>query len=458
MKHGEANPPNPTQWKILEWVDDVKAGIHPKHKRPFTKDDGIPILYIQGGVGCGKSRGYLAVAMELLTQIPGLRILWGRQDFKDLKLSIMDKFFEIMPKELIVDKSEQYSWYDIQGENGKGRIYFNGLKDLAGFGSQEFGAIVVTEAHQITKQALDTLKRRCRQEDVINIILMEGEAPNESHWLKQVTDPAHSDYDPDIDFWKLSTYENWDNLPTSYRASLEKMPASWKRKYLLGEFGFIPDGKPYYEGFHELLHVRPIIFIPQKTLYLGWDFGFHHPACLITQFDPQGRWCWLREIIGTDITIDKFGDYVKAVVNEHYPNTTCLHFGDPACIQVNDKSESTSYKILQNKGIQISYRQSEYRQRKEIIEGKLATLTNGIPALIVDPQCKTAIDGFLGGYHYPVHKEGQAFSVKFEIPFKDGFYEHIMNAGEYIGVNLFSPIKRQPRGDKKKGPRAMSNI
>ena len=164
----------------------------------------------------------------------------------------------------------------------------------------------------------------------------------------------------------------------------------------------------------------------------------------MTTFDSHERWCWLREILGTDITIDKFGDLVVKELNGYYPNAECIHYGDPAVAQVNDKSERTSKQILKDKGIIIRHRQSTYRERKEIIEQKLAHLIGDKPALLVDKRyCKTANDGFLGGYHYPLKKEKQQFIDAFEMPVKDGFYEHIMNAGEYIAVNLFKPFKTQ---------------
>ena len=72
--------------------------------------------------------------------------------------------------------------------------------------------------------------------------------------------------------------------------------------------------------------------------------------------------------------------------------------------------------------------------------------------------CKTAIEGFLGGYHYPLHKEGSAFSESYEIPFKDGYYEHIMNAGEYIAVNLFSPIEARKRTVQTQEFKSISSI
>lgn len=371
----------------------------------------------------------MAPIIEMLLQIPSLRVLWGRNDFKDIKLSIMDKFFEVLPSELIVNKSEQYHWYDIAQDGGnRSRIYFNGLKDLSGFSSQEFGVIAVTEAYEMTEQAYRTLKRRIRQENVPVMILMEGEAPNEDHWLAKLTDPNDKSYDKDIEQWKVSTYENWDNLPDAYKDSLESMPESWKKKYLLGEYGFIPDGDPFYQGFKELLHKREITTIVGKDLLLGWDYGFRHPACVITQLDSKGRWLVLRELIGTNITIDQFADAVKQYLNVEFNNCSFRSYGDPAGEQVNDKSEKTSEQIIHSKGFPVTSCASTYRDRKEIIEGKLSTLIDGVPALTINTPCKTIIDGFLGGYHYPMIKQGMQFTaVKTEQPYKDGYYEHCLS-------------------------------
>ena len=310
-------------------------------------------------------------------------------------------------------------------------------------GSQEFGVIAVTEAHEITYQSYMALKRRCRQEGVANMILMESEAPNEDHWLAKVTNPEHPDYDPDIEMWKVSTYENAKNLPIAYMGSLESMPEAWKKKYLQGEFGFIPDGEPFYQNFKEAIHKREIKPLLDKPLLLGWDYGFRHPACAITQIDAKGRWGVLRELIGTNITIEHFKEVVKEYLNLHFKSFTTQSYGDPAGTQRNDKSEQTSEDILRQGGFNVTSTPSTYRQRKEIIEGKLSTLIDGTPALCIDPACKTIIDGFLGGYHYPMIKQGQQFTVlRTEQPYKDGFYEHIMNGLEYIAVNVFSPVKK----------------
>lgn len=429
---------------------------------PVAERTNIPVLYLQGGVGSGKTRAMMAAVIECLLEIPGLRVLWGRQDLKDLQLSVVDKFFEVFPPELVGKKSLQYNWYDIKQNQGAtpSRVYFSGLKDISGLGSQEFGLIVCTEMHEATYQSYTALKRRCRQENVINIIVMESEPPQEDHWLSEINDPESDLYDPDIECWEVSTYENWENLPKSYTGSLEHMPEAWKKKYLLGKRGFIPDGKPYYRGFNYTINTGEFDAVQGVPLDCGWDFGFHHPAFLVSQMDRQDRWILLRELLGYDLTIEKFCQQVKTFLNTYYPGMACVHYGDPACVQVNDKSEMTSKQICASHGFALHHRPSQYRTRKEIVEKRLATLNGDKPQLLIDSRyCRNIVDGFLGGYHYPNRKQMQSFEVKHELPFKDGFYEHLMNSMEYIAVNKFSPIEiRRPQVTRKPRRAIVDNI
>jgi hypothetical protein len=442
---GKINLPNPTQKRVLSWVDNIRSQSN-------DSKDHIPVLLLMGGVGSGKTRGILAPCLEMLIEISNLRMFWGRQDFNDIKLSVMDKFFEILPIELLVKKNEQYHWYDINTGRNKqpSRIYFNGLKDLSGLGSQEFGVIVVTEAHEISEQAYRTLKRRCRQEGMPNMILMEGEPPNEGHWLTRLTNPSLEEYDPDIEKWELSTYENWDNLPAAYRGSLERMPEAWKRKYLMGKPGFIPKGRPFYEGFKEVIHTTNLEWNPYEDLILSWDMGYHHPAVSFHQIND--RWYILRELMGSEVTIRNFCKQVKAFLNMNFPNARIKCYGDPACKQVNDKSEQTSWHICKEEGFIINCAPNSamtgYRARKEIIDQKLSTMVNGKPSLIIDPRCKTIVEGFLGGYHYAESNSDKEINTKYESPFHDDFYSHLMNTVEYVGVNVFRPIERHT--DKSK--------
>ena len=449
-KEGVPAGPNSTQDKILYYVDLWKK----RQFQPGDKGEGIPVLYVQGGVGAGKTRGILAPILELMCQHPGIRVLWGRKDFSDLRVSAMETFLEVA-QGLIASKNEQEHRYSIINAGQKtgilSKIFFRELKDLAGLGSQEFAIIVITEAHEIFNHRIYTdLKARCRQADMPLMLLMEGNPPNEGHWLDNLTKRGSPEYDDDVVQLICTTYENWNNLPVSYRRSLEKMSPAWRRKYIEGKSGFIPDGKPFYDGFNEQLHCGDFEYIKGKEIIRCLDFGYHHPACLWLQFDTDGRLIALKELLGVDITLEAFLQY-KLIPYENiaFPNERFTTFYDIAGLQKTDKASQINttaggqkgnaealncVTILKNFGITGRAKQSTYVTRKEIIERLLSRAIKGRSALLVDNSCKILKEGFLGGYHYPVVKEGP----EKEVPEKDGFYEHLMNCLEYGIINLFS--------------------
>lgn len=362
----------------------------------------------------------------------------------------MRTFFEVCPEDFIVNynKNEHHLYL----ANGS-EILFRELKDGKGLGSLDLGFFYVDEAEEIQESIFDRLKGRLSLDRVARRCgWVTSNPPNEDHWIFRQFEKIHKN---DKDFFVIhaSTYENREHLPLAYIEGLEKMAESLKKKFLHGEYGFTPDGTPFYTGFNERFHKRRLTVNKYKPLLLGWDYGFRHPACAITQLDAPGRWGILREIMGADETIDKFADKVKGYLNIYFPNYPARSYGDPAGKQVSDKNEQTSEDILRSKGFNVISKPSTYRERKEIIEKNLSTIISGFPALMVDPSCKTIIDGFLGGYHYPMIREGQEFrAIKTEIPYKDGYYEHLMNALEYIAVNVFKPIP-EPKRAKERQPR-----
>jgi hypothetical protein len=161
---------------------------------------------------------------------------------------------------------------------------------------------------------------------------------------------------------------------------------------------------------------------------------------VFAQQDHNDRLVILDELMPTDVTIEVFIEMIKKEINLEFPNAQCRYFGDPACVQVNDKSERTSWQIMRDRGIAVRYCQSDYRLRKELIEKKLGTLVLGKPMLLVVECCKILIEGFLGGYHYPIFEQGKQFNSSYEMPEKDGWYEHPMNALEYIIVNMYKAL------------------
>src|SRR3990167_2021986 len=179
-RQGRPYPPHPTQQRVFDWVLDRLA----------QPTGGVPALYVQHGVRSGGTRAMLNVVLARLTHEPGLRVLIGRKDFKDLRTSILETFLDILPPALLVERDAQEHRYVLRaGTTGTSTVFFRELKDLAGLGSQEFGCILVCEAHEISLAAYRTLKQRCAQQPHPPLLLLEGNAPLERHWLATVSDP-----------------------------------------------------------------------------------------------------------------------------------------------------------------------------------------------------------------------------------------------------------------------------
>lgn len=206
-------------------------------------------------------------------------------------------------------------------------------------------------------------------------------------------------------------------------------------------------GKPFYGGFMRSIHSKQLDVIKDKELILGWDYGYHHPCCIISQIDVKGRWIILDCLFGEDELIDEFGNKVKQFLNTNYRGMSIVSYGDPAGNQESDKSRKTSVQILHDIGFSVysipsNTSQTNYNARKKIIEGKFKQLIDGVPALIINdiPRTQLIIEAFEGGWHYP---EANKHGYIEERPVKEGYYEHPINSIDYIAVNMFSPVKEK---------------
>ena len=344
-----------------------------------------------------KTRAFLAPVYEMALQIPGIRMLWGRQDYNDLRLSAMESFLQCLPPEFIQSKNVQEHRYVLQQANGPGgQVFFKGLKDIAGLGSQEFAVIVVTEAHEISHNAYLTLKQRCRQKCGPCIILLESNPPNKGHWIDNLTKKDKTEYDPNVTRMRVSTRENQPNLPKAYFNDLAALPKPWRNKYMEGFTGFTPEGTPVYGDYEADRHgERDLGWYKSRDILCGWDFGFEYPAVVFTQIDPDGRWLILREIQGNKMTINDFGDLFIEKRNQWFPNCRCQHYGDPSGNSVSDKSDpdgDTTIEILETKKIYVQTKGSTYKQRMEIITKKIQKSRKGKPMILVDKRCQNSFD------------------------------------------------------------------
>lgn len=208
----------------------------------------------------------------------------------------------------------------------------------------------------------------------------------------------------------------------------------WDREMELSFSGFA--GKRVYGLFERVTHVRDVAYTPSqsKVIYRGWDFGYHYPACVWMTKDDRDRYIVLRELLGRDITIDRFARQVLDISAAEFGSAIYRDFCDPAGAQTKDvvtaNSEKCSVDVLRGMGLSPEFRPTNIIDGLEQVRQLLGIRADGNTGLIVSSRCTDLIDGFLGGYHYPDK------DVPSELPDKDGFYDHLMDAMRYIVVNM----------------------
>lgn len=426
---GQVNRAHPSQRRILEWSDAVRAG------KSVAK--GIPVLYAQGGWRSGKTSAVLAVIQECMQDYPGIRVLIGRKDFNDLRLSTMESWRDVRDKVFVRHEDKQE--HREEWVNGS-QVFFRELKDLEGLGGQEFGIILVSEPYELDQDIYYRLKGRLSQNGMPHMLLLEGNPPNHGHWLhKLVVGDEKTPKDTDITFMEIATDENWLNLPEGYRRSIETAPASWQKKYRLGQWGFTPEGQPVYDLFKDYIHVKDVPILKDRPIIRSWDSGVRHPAILFAQTTTRGQLLVQYEWLGIETSLSEFAKGVILRTNEWYAsNQLVMDYGDPAMYARSPQTgKSDAQMLAESFKIQFRGRQSTHQDRKSLIDSRLSMLVDGMPAVLIHPRCRILIDGLLGGYHYPKRDESQAFSNRYMIPFKDSWYEHLANCFEYLIINIY---------------------
>lgn len=193
-----------------------------------------------------------------------------------------------------------------------------------------------------------------------------------------------------------------------------------------------------YPMFKQETHVRKLTSVKELPLLIGWDYGYHRPAIVISQIDTFDTLNVLDEILGHNITIQNFTKRVKQYLFLKYPYHSkkkfIEHYGDPAGNQQNDKSEFTSIQIQRKMGVFVKWRRCPIKQGIRIIQYLMAEKEDGNITFKIDPKCKILIAGFEGGYTENIPSDEKAST---ELPFEDNYYAHLCDALRYLVVNKF---------------------
>jgi len=242
--------------------------------------------------------------------------------------------------------------------------------------------------------------------------------------------------------WKLHPErdETWYEYEKSRRTDLEiaqELDISYESSA----------GKRFFNNYNPSIHRQPLTFNDRAPLHVCWDFGFHRPAVLFTQKDIDDRWMWLNCILGNDVNLANFADYVLNQMERWYPNyIEAFHYGDPRGNKVNDLSDQTAFQILAAKGIHVACRDIGRVTRAKTMKNLLDVMIDGKPALMINEQGDDrgqhmpqwvgtqsmwhVHEALLGGCHYDRKGDSEDYE-------KDGFYDHMIDAAGYGAVFLY---------------------
>ncbi|OHB80331.1 MAG: hypothetical protein A2Z25_00360 [Planctomycetes bacterium RBG_16_55_9] len=183
-----------------------------------------------------------------------------------------------------------------------------------------------------------------------------------------------------------------------------------------------------FAEFKESEHVADIRYDPQLPLYRSIDFGYVNPfVCLWLQTDSAGGVRVIDEYVRTRATVSENAHQVR-VMTPCPAERVAATFCDPAGGARNSITGTSEIRELRACGIAARGRTTRILDGVEQIRRALRA-GDGKSGFRVSPKCVRLIEA-LQCYHYPEDP-----TVPNETPFKDGIFDHPIDALRYFFVN-----------------------
>jgi hypothetical protein len=313
-------------------------------------------------------------------------------------------------------------------------------------------AIGIDQTEELPEDISKNLIGRISQPNFPQHLVFTPNPPNVDHWLAKMFPEDNSI--PDHHYVRSSVYDNRHILGDAYIASLEaEYPAghALHRRNILGRRGLALQGEPVYGAiFHRHIHaIRVPKFLDNQPLVESWDFGHKHPAVSWTQFPYWGSMHILLELMGDRIYLEEFIPEVLATRKRYFGSDPDLWVCcDPAgADQQSSGRRGTSIETLNEAGIFPTFLTGSNHPRLRVralqrIASYMLRLTSKGAALCIDEaRCPVICDAFEGGYVYPERPRRLMQAPNLRTPFKDGYYEHLMNTLEYAVLNFGADVE-----------------
>ncbi len=302
----------------------------------------------------------------------------------------------------------------------------------------EYITVFLNEATQISYETMQMVVTRLAQrihdangELAVPKLILDCNPRGPRHWLHYVgvrhVDPETEKPLSDYDKWarlNWSAYDNKENLPAEYLASLEALPEVMRDRMLNGIWRD-NEGIVYAE-FDEDLHVIEPFDIPADwTRIRSIDFGYANPfVCLWGALDHDNRLYLYREIYKSKVLTSVHAENIKHMTgHEKILYTVADH----------DAEERAE---LESNGIHTVAAKKEVFLGIQQVKQRLLKDDSGKPSLFVFSNLKHTLSEF-AAYEWLPPAEGR--NAK-EEPRKEN--DHAMDALRYM-VRAATPESRK---------------
>jgi hypothetical protein len=448
----------------------------PKSVEPFLQSNAF-ISLIVGPVGSTKTTaGIIKIAYHASQMakcrdgIRRSRAIWVRNTREQLRdTSIPDVLRWYPDGQAGVFEKTNYKFI-LKFNDVECEILFRGLddsNDVRRLLSLQASFGILDEFREINPDIFNALQGRLgrypsKLDNTVGCVTDDG-SPNAHIW--GMTNP------PDMDtFWEqflseppknaevffqpsgLSAEADWiDFLPEGYYDNLAEGKAEdWVDVYINAKFGKSLSGQPVFRAFNLDMHVSkgPLNYIKSTThpLILGMDFGLT-PACSISQIDTLGRFLTYADLVSDGMGTLRFTrEKLKPLLANKFPGMPVLIIGDPAGTQRAQTDERSVFDILRQEGFRvIPAKSNSVVARLSAVDSLLTRISDGKPAMLIDPSCKNLINALRGGYRYKIKNTGDVDDK----PEKNK-YSHIADAFQYACLHADGNLTGEVLTTKRK--------
>ena len=414
------------------------------------------VCWYTGPVGTGKTAAVIASILLPAMMLPGSRWFIGRAVYWTLEETTQKKFVEACDRlgpDVIIDREvgPPYKiWLApaVRNEDGTpaepSEIILYSLDNIGKLKSMEFTGAAIDEANEVDQQMAATLNERLRlklpsQERAVGpfFLRMSSNPVTRNHWLhKKFCGEEDCELPPwGRKFW-ASREENQHNLPPDYYEEISKgMTTDQRIRFIDGNCGPNPEGEGVFaKDFVSATHTAALKWDANRPGMRGWDFGRRRPACVWAQEQANGSIWRFAALLGDNETLQAFIRRVQQRTVQQFPDCkSWTEYVDPHGNQRKDNTEKTSIDTMREAGLHVHFRDVQVSTGLDLMGEDLNIMVQGKPKAMFDiAGCGILIEGYQGGYRWPVSKWGGVLREK---PVADGFYEHVMDADRYIIVN-----------------------